>query len=53
MPGCHVHPALNHDLLVVVVETQTGEEADRLDAAMASLDGVEGLALVSGFSEEP
>jgi nitrate reductase NapAB chaperone NapD len=51
-PGCQVHPAENRDVLVVVVATSDRAEADGVDAALASTVGVEGVALVSGFTEE-
>lgn len=52
LPGCHVHPAENRDVLVVVAETSGRAGADGFDEALASTAGVVGVALVSGFTEE-
>ncbi len=51
LPGCHVHPAINRDVLVVVSEAAGGEAAADFDTALSSPAGVQGVALVSGFSE--
>jgi len=51
VPGCDVHPATNRDVLIVVAESVDGRD-DTLDSALATTEGVAGVALVSGFSEE-
>jgi nitrate reductase NapAB chaperone NapD len=51
LPGCHVIPALNRDLLVVVTDT-TDEAADEaLHDALTRVEFLEGLALVAGMGE--
>jgi nitrate reductase NapAB chaperone NapD len=49
LPGCDVHPSLNRDVVIVVAESE--DRDDSLDAALAAIEGVAGVALVSGFSE--
>ena len=51
VPGCDVHPAINRDVLIVVAESADDRD-DTLDSALATTEGVAGVALVSGFSEE-
>lgn len=51
MPGCDVLPSLNRDVVIVVAE-RADDRGDSLDAALAATEGVAGVALVAGFSEE-
>lgn len=52
LPGCHVQAAENRDVLVVVAVSADREEADGFDEALSSTAGVEGVALIAGFTEE-
>lgn len=50
--GCaEVIPAANRDLLVLVTETENGEEQKSLEQSLEALDGVACVAMVGGWSE--
>jgi hypothetical protein len=49
--GCQVIPAVNRDLLVVVTDTPDEAAEDALQAALARLGFLEGLALVAGLAD--
>jgi hypothetical protein len=51
LPGCRVIPAVNCDLLVVVTDTPDEAAEEVLQAALAHLEPLEGLALVAGFGD--
>ena len=51
LPGCHVIPAVNRDLLVVVTDTPD-EAADQvLQDALSRVESLQGLALVAGVGD--
>ena len=47
LPGCFVLPAENKDLLILVTDTATEADETVLEAQLAGLDSLQGLALVS------
>jgi hypothetical protein len=49
--ACEVFPAENRDLLVVVTDTPDEATEEALQAALARLPALEGLALVAGVGE--
>jgi nitrate reductase NapAB chaperone NapD len=50
--GCsEVIPAENRELLVLVTETENGEEQKRLEESLQELEGVACLAMVGGWTE--
>jgi hypothetical protein len=51
LPACQVIPAVNCDLLVLVTDTPDEAAEEVLQAALAHLEPLEGLALVAGFGE--
>ena len=51
LDGCHVVPAVNRDLVVLVTDTPH-EAADRaLQEALTGLPALDGLALVAGIGD--
>jgi len=51
--GCHVNPAVNRDVLIVVAEMpEDRAEAEAFEEVLRSTSGVRGLSLVSAFVEE-
>ncbi len=51
MPECEITPALNHDLLVLVTETQDEAAEEELVAKLKAIPSLQNLALVSGYNE--
>ena len=49
--GCHVIPAVNRDLLVVVTDTPNDTAEAALRETLAGLDLLQGLALVAGIAD--
>jgi nitrate reductase NapAB chaperone NapD len=52
MPGAEVMPADNADLVILVTESGGKAGTQSLERAIESLDGVDGFALVAGYSDE-
>lgn len=50
MPECEIIPALNHDLLVLVTETEDESAEKALIARLEALPALQNLALVSGHN---
>ena len=46
---CEVIPAENHDVLVIVTETEDREEEDQLKENLETIPSLKMLAMVSGF----
>jgi hypothetical protein len=51
LAGCQVIPAVNRDLLVVVTDTPDEAADAALQAALARVESLGGLALVAGLGE--
>ncbi|OUR91128.1 hypothetical protein A9Q87_11685 [Flavobacteriales bacterium 34_180_T64] len=47
---CEVIPAKNEDLLIVVTDTNSQEEEDKLKKLMENIDSLKLLSMVSGFN---
>jgi len=47
--GCEVLPAKNKDVLILVTETNSGQEEDILNEKLKTITGLKLLAMVSGF----
>jgi nitrate reductase NapAB chaperone NapD len=47
-PECEVTPSTTHDLLIVVTDTASDEREKALEDALAQVEGLLCLALVSG-----
>jgi nitrate reductase NapAB chaperone NapD len=52
IPGSEALPADNADLVILVTESGAKAETQSLERAIESLDGVDGFALVAGYSDE-
>lgn len=52
LPGTEVLPADNADLVILVTESAGKAGTQSLERAMEALDGVDGFALVAGYSDE-
>lgn len=50
MPECDIIPALNHDLIVLVTETQDEDAEEALISRLKGLSSLQNLALVSGYN---
>lgn len=50
LENCDVIPAENKDLLIIVTDTNTGEQDDQLKEQIESIDSLKLLAMVSGFN---
>lgn len=46
--GCDIDPSENADVIVLVTNHDSRADEDRFDERLAALDGVAGVALVSG-----
>lgn len=51
MPECEVQPAENHDLLVLVTETENEQKERQFQTQLKNLQDIACLALVSGYSD--
>lgn len=51
MPGCTVIPALNHELLIVVAETESEGARQVLEVALHALPDVRGVMFVGGWMD--
>jgi hypothetical protein len=49
--GCEVISAANRDVLVLVSTTETAEQQRQVESQLDNLDGLDCLALVSGYTE--
>ncbi|AMC10505.1 hypothetical protein Lupro_04260 [Lutibacter profundi] len=49
LQNCEVFPAKNHDVIVVVTETETEELDTKLYHKLLDVNGLKHLSLVSGF----
>lgn len=49
LTNCEVIPAQNHDVVVVVTETETEELDNKLHNKLVEIKGLKHLSLVSGF----
>lgn len=47
---CEVIPAENKDLLILVTDTDSSSEEDRLQEKLQAIDSMKLLAMVSGFN---
>ncbi len=47
--NCEVFPAQNHDVIVIVTETETEESDNKLYNKLLEIKGLKHLSLVSGF----
>ena len=52
-PGCDIYPSENADVIVLVTDHDSRANEDRFDERLAALDGVAGIALVSGHHADP
>ena len=52
-PECDVIPAVNENVLIVVTNSWSSEEADRLNDLIAMLPGFESMAFVSDYCDKP
>jgi nitrate reductase NapAB chaperone NapD len=50
--GCEVISAANRDVLVLVSTTETAEQQRQVESQLEKLDGLDCLALVSGYTEQ-
>ncbi|VAW26756.1 hypothetical protein MNBD_BACTEROID04-882 [hydrothermal vent metagenome] len=49
LQGCEIIPAQNHDVLVLVTETETEELDSKLYNKLLEIKGLKHVSLVSGF----
>jgi len=49
LQSCEVFPAKNHDVIVIVTETETEELDNKLYHKLLEINGLKHLSLVSGF----
>ncbi|MDZ7639434.1 MAG: chaperone NapD [Bryobacterales bacterium] len=52
MPGMEATAADNEDLVILVTESEGKAATQSLERALEALEGVDGFALVAGYSEE-
>ena len=50
LDACEVIPAENRDVIILVTETATHEEEDRLKEKIEAIEGLKAMAMVSGFN---
>lgn len=49
LPNCEVIPAQNHDVIIVVTDTDSEEKDSELYNQLLEIKGLKHLSLVSGF----
>ena len=49
LPNCEVIPAQNHDIIIVVTDTESEEIDTKLYNQLLEIEGLKHLSLVSGF----
>lgn len=52
LPGAEVSPSDNRDLVILVTESKDKTATQCFESTLESLGGVDGFALVAGYSEE-
>ncbi|MCW5964786.1 MAG: chaperone NapD [Bryobacterales bacterium] len=51
-PHSDISPAQQHDVVILVTETSGKSGTELLETHLASIPGVDGYALVAGYSDE-
>jgi nitrate reductase NapAB chaperone NapD len=51
LPECEVHPATNHELLVLITDTPDEAAEKVIEAKLKEIDTLQCLALVAGYSD--
>ncbi len=49
LQNCEVFPAKNHDVIIIVTETETEELDNKLYHKLLEINGLKHMSLVSGF----
>ncbi|MCU0229154.1 MAG: hypothetical protein MUF01_16105 [Bryobacterales bacterium] len=52
LPFAEVSPAEHHDVVILVTETHGKADAELLESQLSGITGIDGFALVAGYSDE-
>ncbi|MCP4803090.1 MAG: hypothetical protein GY891_09560 [Bacteroidetes bacterium] len=50
LPFCEVTPAENQEIIIIVTDTETSVQEDKLKLTLEGIDSLKLLAMVSGFN---